>query len=663
MVQVLTVHIILYITHHGASFNRPNYKEAMDLRYDVVVVGAGLQGLAAARKFLQLDQDLNLTVIDCKETIGGVWAEEQLYTGLSTNNLRGTYEYTDLPMDDSFGVKKDEHIPGKCLHEYLDHYAKKFDLKRRIQFHTKVKVAEKIQDGWDLQLENVTSKGHILNGENEAAPTVPAQWNISCAKLIIATGLMSVPKPIYFRGLENFTGPVFNFADYAREAPKIYEDDAINNVTVMGSGKSASDCVYLMAAHGKTVNWIIRASGHGSCYIAPAHIYLGPFRRWLEKLLATRIFTLFSPNIWDEADGFGFVRSLLHGTTLGRWVVDRFWDKLSSDVIDQAHLAKHPETKKLIPDQNTFWCGLTIAILNYPTDFFDFVRSGQVKVIREDVACIEDAKTIKFKGGSTVQTDALVCSMGWRTEPSIEFRPKEMHADLGIPSADLTRTQKEMWDRLNARADLEIFERFPRLKSGPKINPDPLVVPQILPNSGPADTAAPKVAEASWRLWRGIVPPAVTTRDLVFLGVVQTPQGALRSEVSSIWAYAYMYDKLKGPFESVTKPSIPLQLGQTLPTEKQLPAAEKGEFDEFMYDTALFNRFGRWRSPWGYGARYPDLAFDGIPYLDLLLRDLGLRSWRKGWGWLGEIFGGAYDAAEYRGLVEEWKQKQEKKDI
>ena len=636
----------------------------MDPRYDVVVVGAGLQGLAAARMFLQLNPNLNLTVIEGNRTIGGVWAEENLYTGLSTNNLRGTYEYTDFPMDDSFGVKKDEHIPGKCLHEYLEQYARKFDLKRRIQFHTKVNVAEKLQDGWKLQLENVTSKDHNLDEGDRATLPVPAQWNISCAKLIIATGLMSVPNPIDVKGLENFTGPVVNFSDYSREAPKIYEDNAIKNVTVIGGGKSASDCVYVLATQGKTVNWIIRASGHGPCYMAPAYIYLGPFRCWLEKLLATRIITFFSPIIWDDADGFGFVRSLLHGTTLGRWIVDRVWDKLSSDLIDQTHIANHPETKKLIPDKNTFWYGINLGILNYPTDIFDFVRSGQVKVIREDVARIDGAKTMKFKGGTTVQTDALICSTGWRFEPSIEFRPKEIHADLGLPSRDLTSTQKEVWDRLNARADLEIFERFPKLRSGPKFDHDSLAVPQILPDSVLADTEARRVKEASsWRLWRGIAPPAVTTRDLVFLGFIVQPQGALRSEISSIWAYAYMYDKLKGPLKSVAKPSTSLHQGQTLPTEKQLPAAQKGEFDEIMYDTALFNRFGKWRTPWGYGAHYPDLAFDGIPYLDLLLRDLGLRSWRKGWGWLGEILGGGYDPADYRGLVEEWKQKQRQNDL
>ena len=641
----------------------PNSTNAMDSRYDVVVVGAGLQGLAAARKFLQLDPNLNLTVIEWNKTIGGVWAEEKIYTGLKSNNLRGTYEYTDLPMEDSLGVKRDEHIPGKCIHDYLEQYAIKYDLKRRIQFHTRVNVAEKIRSGWSLELENVTSKGHMSNGGNKAALPVPAQWNISCAKLIIATGLTSVPSPINIKGRENFTGPIVNFADYSREASKIYEDEAIKSVTVIGGGKSAYDCVYLMAAQGKTVNWIIRASGHGTAYVAPAYIYLGPFRRWLEKLLTTRIFTFFSPSIWGDADGFGYLRSLLHGTTLGRWVVDRFWDKLSSDVIDQTRIADHPETKKLVPDQNTFWYGINLAVLNYPTDIFDFVRNGQVKVIRQDVACLEGAKTIRFKGGTTIQTDALISSTGWRFEPSIEFRPKEIHADLGIPSADLTSTQKEVWDRLNVRADLEIFERFPKLINGPKTDHDSLVVLQDLPNSALADTEAPRAEGSPWRLWRGIVPPAVTTRDLVFLGCVMQPQGALRSEISSMWAYAYMYDKLKGPLASVTKPSTPLHLGQTLPTEKQLPAAEKGEFDEVMYDTALFNRFGKWRTPYGKGEKYPDTVFDGIPYFDLLLRDLGLRSWRKGWGWLGEMFGGSYDQADYRGLVEEWKQSQRQKDL
>ena len=75
----------------------------MDSFYDIVIVGAGFRGLATTKIFLQLNPDLNLTIIDWNETIGGVWAREKLYPGLVSNNLRGTYEYMDLPMDDGFG--------------------------------------------------------------------------------------------------------------------------------------------------------------------------------------------------------------------------------------------------------------------------------------------------------------------------------------------------------------------------------------------------------------------------------------------------------------------------------------------------------------------------------------------------------------------------------
>ena len=56
------------------------------------------------------------------------------------------------------------------------------------------------------------------------------------------------------------------------------------------------------------------------------------------------------------------------------------------------------------------------------------------------------------------------------------------------------------------------------------------------------------------------------------------------------------------------------------------------------------------------GRGTPDVVFEGIAYFDLLLQDLGLNSWRKGWGWVGEVFGGSYDQADYRGLVEEWRE-------
>ena len=50
-----------------------------------------------------------------------------------------------------------------------------------------------------------------------------------------------------------------------------------------------------------------------------------------------------------------------------------------------------------------------------------------------------------------MESDALVYSISWNSEPTIDFRPKEIHADLGIPSVDFSHAQKDLWDRLDAR--------------------------------------------------------------------------------------------------------------------------------------------------------------------------------------------------------------------
>ena len=159
----------------------------MESNYDVIIVGAGLQGLVTARIFLELEPDLKLLILDSNGSIGGVWAKENLYPGLMTNNLRGTYEYTDFPMDDALGVKKEEHIPGEVIHEYFRRYAEKHNLTSRIEFGQKVMVAEKLQAGWRLEVETAWSKGQSLGPP-------PAQRTITCSKLL----LLSVLRPPLF---------------------------------------------------------------------------------------------------------------------------------------------------------------------------------------------------------------------------------------------------------------------------------------------------------------------------------------------------------------------------------------------------------------------------------------------------------------------------------
>lgn len=75
-----------------------------------------------------------------------------------------------------------------------------------------------------------------------------------------------------------------------------------------------------------------------------------------------------------------------------------------------------------------------------------------------------------------------------------------------------------------------------------------------------------------------------------------------------------------------------------------------------MEDAALMSRFHKYRAPYGHGRFFPDMVFDQNPFFDLLLKDLGLRTWRKP-NLFRELFE-PYGQDDYRGLVQEWLQGQ-----
>ncbi|KAL8795623.1 MAG: hypothetical protein Q9195_001861 [Heterodermia aff. obscurata] len=485
-------------------------------RYDVVVIGAGLQGLVVAKTFLQIEPQTNILIVDANETIGGVWAKENIYPGLRSNNLLGTYEYTDFPMHELFGAKKQEHIPGEIIHEYFRQYAQNFDLTPRILLRTKLTTAQRVEDGWKL---SITTAGMLPE----------LHRSIGCSKLIVATGLTSSPVPINIKGQENFDAPVINFAHFRQEAANFLKDSSVEHVAVYGGAKSAYDTVYMLASHGKRVSWVIRASGHGPTYMAPAHVYLGPFRCWLERLATTRLLTFFSPCVWGQLDGFGYLRSLLHETKLGRKIVDIFWQKLTAETLAQTGLKGNDTLKNLIPDKPAFWYANGLSCLNYPKNIHDFVKSGQVTVMRQDVECLEYPKSIKFRDGTALQVDGLICSMGWKHAPGIDFLPHSMHAKLGIPSTTYSKREKEVWDILDRRADVEILSRFPYLRNGPKTDPKAMAVLENLPPM-PSEVEAEKIASyapAPWRLSRGMAPPDQKDRSIVFLGMMLNLQSAI----------------------------------------------------------------------------------------------------------------------------------------
>lgn len=530
---------------------------------------------------------------------------------------------------ETFGVQPGQHIPGTVIHEYLAKYAQHFGVLDKIRFEHKVDSAEhQGEGGWILTVRDVKA-----NRESK----------IVAKRLVVATGLTSQAFLPHFSGQERFGAPLFHGKDFLQHAGTL---QTAKSVTVFGGTKTAWDLVYQYATKGIHVDWVVRGktlfflsstqltiaeTGHGPTWMSPP--YVTPLKKWLEKLVHTRMLTWFSPCSWGNADGYVSTRNFYHGSAIGRAIVKKFWGILGSDVIALNQYDSHPETAKLKPWSEAFFVASGLSILNYETNFFDLVKDGIVKVHIADIDGLSERK-VHLSDGSVLETDALCCSTGWKHVPPIKFLPEGIAEELGVPHTPSPTSFPP--SELVEKADREILERFPRLKDQPVQNKkyEPLLQNKGLSSN---DDITPSTALTPWSLYHFIAPPSekfLATRDIAFAGILMNITVSTIAHAQSLWINAF-FDGAIPSLEGVSSPE---------------------QIDNFKYEAVLHSRFCKWRYPAGYGNKYPDFVFDAVPYLDLLLGDMGLKIYRKN-GLAAEATS-PYGPEDYRTLLDEWKDKQ-----
>ena len=284
--------------------------------------------------------DLGLLTATQKTTVGGVWAAECCYAGLKTQNIVGSYEFSDFPMVSQYGLSPGQHIPGILMHKYLKDYAKHHDIVRRIMFRTRVVEIEKLDDGtWKVRvvMQNV-------NGTSK-------ETLYGCEKLVAGTGLSSVPNPISIPGMESFHRTILSASQLTETAPAQVKVPAIKTVTVLVGSKTSYDSVFSLASAGKKVEWVIRKSGRGSLWMTPEYIHVGPFKIKPEILTGRRFMTWLSPCMWGDADGYGAIRRLLNKTRLGRYFMNSIWEASRTKIVEGNGYKNHPALQALEPDE------------------------------------------------------------------------------------------------------------------------------------------------------------------------------------------------------------------------------------------------------------------------------------------------------------------------
>ncbi|KAK2749195.1 hypothetical protein FQN57_006810 [Myotisia sp. PD_48] len=487
-------------------------------RHDVVIVGAGWYGLIAATTYLTLAPETSLLILDDKETIGGVWlvwivkvelnnssafteeSKESIYPNLFAQVGHGLFEYSFYPMKRE-GLTEDRYISGETIHDYLNSFARDYDLVRRTRLNTRVTNVEKLSDGsW---LFNIKDNAPIIG-----------------TKLIWATGVSSGPYVPSFPQ-NNFESPIIHSSLIG---PKMEElkGPSVNTAVVVGAAKSSYDTVFLLLKAGKKVHWIIREDGSGPLAIMPPRLF-GLFNT--VDVMATRALAAFSPAVLNTS---GLAYRLIHRTSIGRLVTKAFWRTVTAAAEYHAGYQKNDNARKLRPKPEgygVFWANSGLGLASVP-GFWDTFHAGDCTVHRTEIASLTNGNVINLQNGISISTDYLILCTGW-TENLGPFK-EDLRREFNLPSKSDFGGK---WDRLDKLADEKVSKLLPFL-------------------ANPPDTTGKTSERRPWRLYRRLISPDMAAkgdRSVFFPGQIHSVFTPLVGELQALWGVAYLLDRLDVP--------------------------------------------------------------------------------------------------------------------
>ena len=131
-------------------------------------------------------------------------------------------------------------------------------------------------------------------------------------------------------GSENFGGPIIHQENFG--SSKVLSSADVQNVTVLGAGKSSADMVYSAVKAGKKVIWALKSTettGPGF-FLSPKG--KGPYKNALE-IGMTRIAASFTPSLFNPSNWW---TRFLHSSTYGVKMLSAFWDTVNKEALADA---------------------------------------------------------------------------------------------------------------------------------------------------------------------------------------------------------------------------------------------------------------------------------------------------------------------------------------
>lgn len=381
--------------------------------FKVLVIGAGLTGMAAATKLREAGYDY--VVIEKNSDVGGTWYENR-YPGVGVDTPSHFYSFSWEIWPDWHHY----HPQGADMQQYLLEVAEKYDLRRNMIFDTTVEtLAYNEQDGtWTVSVRKA-------DGTTE---------DIVANAVINGHGPVNRFKFPDIPGLKDFGGPVVHTAAWPADL-----DLKGKRVAVIGTGASSAQLVGAIApivdtltVYQRTKHWVLHnpeIAHEVDEGMKWALANIPKFKEWFRfRVYWAAADGLFSNVLKDPAwDGNDLAVSDLNEATrqyaLG-YLHRKFADR--PDLIE-----------KLTPDFPIF--SKRIILDN---GWFDALHRENVNLETSGIARILPGG-IEAKDGSFFECDAIVCATG--------FNVAKMTGNLTIKGSG-GRNLAEEWGEEDARS-------------------------------------------------------------------------------------------------------------------------------------------------------------------------------------------------------------------